>query len=83
MAATSFQPSPDGIEAARSARVELAACTRDGAQKYHTTLPAQAGVGRRGFNAESLGVVAYASGETAVFLSSSNTSVALPRTSKA
>ena len=79
VAATSFEPSPDGIEPARSARVEVAAYTRDGAPKYTTTLPVQAGVGRRGFNAESLGIVAYANGEAAIFLSSSNTSVALPQ----
>lgn len=79
VASSSFQPSLDGMPPARSARIELAAYGTDGAQKYRTMLPVQAGVGPRGFNAESLGVVARASGESAVFLSSSNTRVALPQ----
>jgi hypothetical protein len=79
VATSSFQPSFDGIMPARSARIELLAYTAAGAQKYRTALPVQAGVGRTGFNAESLGVVGYASGEAALFLSSSNTRVALPQ----
>jgi hypothetical protein len=79
IAASSFQPSPDGILPAKSARIELLAYTRDGAQKYRTRLPVQAGVGPNGFNAESLGIVAFPSGEAALFLSSSNTRVALPQ----
>jgi len=63
---SSFQPSPDGILPARSAHIELLAYTRDGAQKYRTRLPVQAGVGPNGFNAESLGVVAFPSGEAAL-----------------
>jgi hypothetical protein len=76
---SSFQPSPDGVLPARSAHIELLAYTRDGVQKYRTELPVQAGVGPNGFNAESLGVVAFPSGDAAVFLSSSNTRVALPQ----
>lgn len=76
---SSFLPSSNGILPARSAHIELLAYTRDGARKYRTMLPVQAGVGPTGFNAESLGVVAFPSGEAAVFLSSSNTRVALPR----
>ena len=79
VATSSFQPSPDGILPAKSAHIELLAYTRDGTQKYRTMLPVQAGVGPNGFNAESLGVVAFPSGEAAVFLSSSNTRVALPQ----
>ena len=79
VATSSFQPAPDGILPAQSARIELQAYTQDGKAKYRTTLPVQAGVGPMGFNAESLGVVAYPSGEAAVFLSSSNTRVALPQ----
>lgn len=79
VAASSFQPSPDGILPARSAHIELLAYARDGTQKYRTMLPVQAGVGPSGFNAESLGVVTYPSGETAAFLSSSNTRTALPQ----
>ena len=79
VATSSFQPSPDGILPVKSARIELLAYTRDGTQRYRTMLPVQAGVGRSGFNAESLGVVAYPSGEAAVFLSSSNTRIALPQ----
>ncbi len=79
VATSSFQPSPDGILTARSARIELLAYARDGAQKYRTMLPVQAGIGPRGFNAESLGVVAYPSGEAGMFLSSSNTRTALPQ----
>lgn len=79
VASTSFQPSPDGILPAKSARIELLAFARDGKPKYRTTLPVQAGVGPSGFNAESLGVVAFPSGDAAVFLSSSNTRVALPQ----
>ena len=76
---SSFQPSPDGILPAKSAHIELLAYTRDGAQKYRTDLAVQAGVGPNGFNAESLGVVAFPSGDTVVFLSSSNTRGALPQ----
>jgi hypothetical protein len=79
VATSSFQPSPDGILPARSARIELLAYASNGAQKYRTMLPVQAGVGRNGFNAESLGVVAFPSGEAALFLSSSNTHTALPQ----
>ena len=79
VATSSFQPSPDGILPAKSAHIELLAYTRDGTQKYRTMLPVQAGVGPNGFNAESLGVVAFPSSEAAVFLSSSNTRVALPQ----
>ncbi len=79
VATSSFQPSPDGIQPARSARIELLAYRPDGAQKYRTTLPVQAGVGPNGFNAESLGVAVSPSGEAMVFLSSSNTRLALPR----
>jgi hypothetical protein len=78
IATSSFQPSLDGILPARSARIELLAYSRDGGQKYRTMLPVQAGIGRNGFNAESLGVVAYPSGEAAMFLSSSNNATALP-----
>lgn len=79
VASASFRPSPDGILPARSAHIELLAYTRDGTQKYRTALPVQAGVGPNGFNAESLGVAALPSGEAAVFLSSSNTRLALPQ----
>ena len=79
VATSSFQPSPDGILPARSARIELLAYGRDGKQKYRSMLPVQAGVGAKGFNVESLGVVAFPSGETAMFLSSSNTRIALPQ----
>jgi hypothetical protein len=79
IATSSFQPSPDAILPARSARIELLAYTQGGAQKYRTMLPVQAGIGRTGFNAESLGVVAYPSGEAAMFLSSSNNATALPQ----
>ncbi len=75
---SSFLPS-SGILPARSAHIELLAYTREGTQKYRTMLPVQAGVGPTGFNAESLGVVAFPSGETLVFLSSSNTRAALPQ----
>src|SRR5689334_11888642 len=76
---SSFQPSPDGILPAKSAHIELLVYTRDGTQKYRTDLPVQAGVGPNGFNAEALGVVAFPSGDAAVFLSSSNTRTALPQ----
>jgi hypothetical protein len=79
VATSSFQPSPDGILPARSARIELLAYMQGGAQKYRTMLPVQAGIGPTGFNAESLGVVAYPSGQTAMFLSTSNTRMALPQ----
>src|ERR1041384_694821 len=79
VATSSFQPSPDGVLPARSAHIELLAYTREGAQKYRTKLPVQAGVGPNGFNAESLGVVVFPSGDAEVFLSSSNTRVALPQ----
>ncbi len=79
VATSSFQPSVDGILPARSARIDLLAFAPDGKPKYRTPLPVQAGVGPMGFNAESLGVVAFSSGEAAVFLSSSNTRVALPQ----
>jgi len=79
VATSSFQPSVDGILPAKSARIELQAYARDGKPKYRTALPVQAGVGPSGFNAESLGVVAFPSGEAAAFLSSSNTRVALPQ----
>src|SRR5438128_1143292 len=39
VATSSFQPSPDGVLPARSARIELLAYTREGAQKYRTMLP--------------------------------------------
>ncbi len=78
VASSSFEPS-EGTTTARSARVEVMAYGADGRQKYRTLLPVQAGVGPRGFNAESLGVVAYPDGQAAVFLSSSNTRVALPQ----
>jgi len=83
VASSSFQPSPDGILPAKSARIEIAAFTRDGVQKYRTALPVQAGVGPSGFNAEALGVVGYASGEAALFLSSSNARAALPDAERA
>lgn len=79
VALSSLSPSPDGILPARSARIELLAIASDGTQKYRTSLPIQAGVGKAGFNVESLGVVAYPSGETTVFLSSSNQAMALPQ----
>jgi hypothetical protein len=79
VATSSFRPSSGGVLAARSAHIELLGYAGDGTQKYRTTLPVQAGVGPNGFNAESLGVVAFPSGEAAVFLSSSNTRVALPQ----
>lgn len=79
VATSTFQPSADGILPAQSARIELAAYAKDGTQKYRTLLPVQAAVGRNGFNAESLGVVAFPSGETEVFLSSSNNRTALPQ----
>jgi hypothetical protein len=79
VASSSFQPSPDGIQPARSARIELLAYTSDGAQKYRTMLPLQAGVEPSGFSTESLGVVAFPSGQAAMFLSSSNKRVALPQ----
>ena len=78
VAASSFRPSPDGIRPALSARIEVLAYGADGRQKYRTALPVQAGVGPSGYNAEALGVVAYADGRSAVFLSSSNTRVAMP-----
>ncbi|WP_421998944.1 hypothetical protein [Reyranella sp.] len=80
---SSFQPSPYGILPARSARIEVLAYGPDGRQKYRTTLPVQAGVGPNGFNAESLGIVAYPSGRAAVFLSSSNQGTALPQNERA
>lgn len=76
---SSFRPSPDGIATASSARVELLAYLRDGSPRFRTVLPVQAGVGQRGFNASSLGVAAMPSGETAVFLSSSNQASAGPQ----
>ncbi|MFZ5779104.1 MAG: hypothetical protein ACOY4R_02705 [Pseudomonadota bacterium] len=79
VALSSFEPSFDGILPARSARIELLAFAPEGASRYRTALPVQAGVGKTGFNAESLGVVAYPSGETAVFLSSSNQRMAMPQ----
>src|SRR5262245_17485150 len=39
VATSSFQPSLDGILPAKSARIELLAYTRDGAQRYRTMLP--------------------------------------------
>lgn len=83
IAASSFQPSADGLRPARSARIELRAYARDGAKRYRTMLPVPAGVGRTGFNAESLGVAGIASGEAVVFLSSSNTRVAMPQNERA
>ena len=79
VATSSFQPSADGVLPARSAHIEVQAYAPDGKPKYRTPLPVQAGVGPMGFNAESLGVVAFPSGQAAVFLSSSNTRVALPQ----
>ena len=76
---SSFRPSPDGIAVASSARVELLAYLRDGGPKFRTMLPVQAGIGSPGFNASSLGVAAMPSGETAVFLSSSNQATAAPQ----
>ncbi len=78
VAASSFQPSFDGVQPARSARIEVLAYGADGRQKYRTSLPVQAGVGPQGFNAESLGIVGYADGQAALFLSSSNTRIAMP-----
>ena len=78
VAASSFQPSFDGVQTALSARIEVLAYAADGRQKYRTALPVQAGVGPQGFNAESLGIVGYPDGEAAVFLSSSNTRIAMP-----
>ena len=43
VATSSFQPSPDGVLPAKSARIELLAYGRDGKTKYRTTLPVQAG----------------------------------------
>jgi hypothetical protein len=83
VASSSFQPSPDGIQPAKSARIEIAAYAPGGTQKYRTMLPVQAGVGPTGFNAESLGVVGFATGEAAVFLSTSNTRTALPQDERA
>ena len=80
---SSFQPSPDGILPAKSARIEVMGFGADGKQKYRTALPVQAGVGRNGFNAESLGIVAFPSGRAAVFLSSSNEGTALPQNERA
>jgi hypothetical protein len=79
VAMSSYQPSPDGILPARSARIELLAYARDGAQKFRTMLPVQAGIGPSGFNPSSLGVAALPSGEAAVFLSSSNELMGLPQ----
>ncbi len=76
---SSFRPSPDGIAVASSARVELLAYLRDGSPKFRTMLPVQAGIGPRGFNASSLGVAVMPSGETMVFLSSSNQAMAAPQ----
>ena len=78
VATSSFQPAPDLMQTARSARIEVLAYGNDGQPRYRTTLPVQSGVGPRGFNAESLGVVAYPNGQAAVFLSSSNTRIAMP-----
>ena len=77
--ATSFKPSPDGILPAADARAEIMAFTRDGKAGYRAMLPAQAGIGRRGFDAASLGVAALPNGETMVFLSSSNNAMATPQ----
>jgi hypothetical protein len=76
---SSFSPSPDGIAPAASARVELLAYRPDGGLKFRTMLPVQASVGPQGFNASSLGVAVTSSGETAVFLSSSNQAMAVPQ----
>ena len=76
---SSFSPSPDGIAPAASARVELLAYRADGGLKFRTMLPVQANIGPRGFNAASLGVAVTPSGETAVFLSSSNQAMATPQ----
>src|SRR5918994_867270 len=51
VATSSFQPSPDGILPAKSARIELLSYRRDGAQKYRTRLPVQAGVCANRFDA--------------------------------
>ena len=76
---SSFSPSPDGIAPAASARVELLAYRADGGLKFRTMLPVQANIGPRGFNAASLGVAVTPTGETAVFLSSSNQAMATPQ----
>lgn len=76
---SSFSPSPDGIAPAASARIELLAYRPDGGLKFRTMLPVQTNVGPQGFNAASLGVAVTSSGETAVFLSSSNQAMALPQ----
>lgn len=77
--ASSFQPSADGIQPARDARVELTAFTHDGRPRYRAMLPVQAGIGPRGFDAASLGVAVLPSGDAMVFLSSSNQAMAAPQ----
>jgi hypothetical protein len=77
--ASSFKPSADGILPAADARVEIMAFTRDGKAGYRAMLPVQAGVGKRGFDAASLGVAVLPSGDAMVFLSSSNQAMAMPQ----
>lgn len=77
--ASSFKPSADGILPAADARVEIMTFARDGKPGYRAMLPVQAGIGKRGFDAASLGVAVLPNGETMVFLSSSNQAMATPR----
>ena len=77
--ATSFKPSPDGILPAADARAEIMAFKRDGKGGYRAMLPVQTGIGKRGFDAASLGVAALPNGEAMVFLSSSNNAMATPQ----
>ncbi|MBL0899995.1 MAG: hypothetical protein IBJ17_15015, partial [Reyranella sp.] len=77
--ATSFKPSVDGILPAADARAEIMAFTRNGKAGYRAMLPVQAGIGKRGFDAASLGVAVLPNGETMVFLSSSNQAMATPQ----
>lgn len=77
--ASSFKPSADGILPASDARVEIMAFARDGKARYRAMLPVQASIGKRGFDAASLGVAVLPNGQTMVFLSSSNQAMATPQ----
>lgn len=76
---TSFKPSSDGILPAADARAEIMAFGRDGKAGYRAMLPVQAGIGKRGFDAASLGVAVLPNGEAMVFLSSANQAMATPQ----
>ncbi len=76
---SSFQPSFDGIQPARDARIEAMAFARDGSPVYRTMLPVQSKIGPRGYTTSSLGLAVLPTGETLVFLSSSNQASALPQ----